>query len=62
MASEDAERRGRRRWFRILGSADVDDSQGATQEESMAGNDLGTAEADVITQAGQTSEPQSEAR
>ena len=61
MASEDAERRGRRRWFRILGSADVDDPQGATQEESMAGNDLGTAEADVITQAGQTSEPQSEA-
>jgi chromosome partitioning protein len=61
MASEDAERRGRRRWFRILGSADVDDPQGATQEESMAGNDLGTAEADVITQAGQASEPQSEA-
>ncbi|MET1001693.1 MAG: AAA family ATPase, partial [Acidimicrobiia bacterium] len=27
----------------------------------MAGNDVGTAEADVITQAGQTSEPQSEA-
>jgi chromosome partitioning protein len=65
MASEDAERRGRRRWFRILGSADVGDPQGATQEESMARNDLATAEADaiaeadVITQAGQTSESES---
>ena len=51
MASEDAERRGRRRWFRILGSADADRPEGAMQEEPMAGNDLGTAETDVAADA-----------
>ena len=51
MASEDAERRGRRRWFRILGSADADRPEGAMQEEPMAGNDLGIAETDVTADA-----------
>ena len=49
MASEDAERRGRRRWFRILGSAEADSApEDAVQEEPMAGNELGTAEPEVV--------------
>ena len=42
MAADDAERRGRRRWFRILGAPDADDAPRATivAEEPRAAYDL----------------------
>ena len=39
MASEDAERRGRRRWFRILGSSDAERSRAARCRRSRHGRD-----------------------
>jgi chromosome partitioning protein len=44
MASEDADRRGRRRWVRILGSPDNggETDGGDVLEETMTGNELGT--------------------